>query len=103
VTRTPAGIAESETSLTAEVDIGSDDMGGGLPLRLLLFEPSPDFASFCNGEQVGTLAYRAELICVFRRISVPLRVSRRHCARRQTRLNRFKRRSRRLASRLTPI
>jgi hypothetical protein len=28
VTRTPAGIADSETSLTAEVDMGSD-----LPLR----------------------------------------------------------------------
>ena len=33
-TRTPDGISDPETSLTAEVDMGSD-----LPLRPLLFEP----------------------------------------------------------------
>jgi hypothetical protein len=63
VTRTPAGIAESETSLTAEVDMGSD-----LPLRLLLFEPMRDFARFWNDEQVGTLAYGAGHVCIFGRI-----------------------------------
>jgi hypothetical protein len=82
VTRTPAGIAESETSLTAEVDIGSDDMGSDLPLRPLLFKPMADFAGFWHGEQVGTLAYGAGLVCVFWRTSVPLRVLRRHCAQR---------------------
>jgi hypothetical protein len=64
VTRTPAGIAESETSLTAEVDMGSD-----LPLRLLLFKPMGDFAAFWNDGQVGTLAYGAGLVCVFCRIA----------------------------------
>jgi hypothetical protein len=51
VTRTPAGIADSETSLTAEVDMGSD-----LPLRSLFFEPKLDFAGISDGEQVGALA-----------------------------------------------
>jgi hypothetical protein len=63
-------------------DMGSDDMGSDLPLRLLLFEPMSDFARFWNDEQVGTLAYRAGLVCVFRRIlgtaaclAVPLRAA----------------------------
>jgi hypothetical protein len=46
VTRTPAGIADSETSLTADVDMGSD-----LPLRPCC-STRPDFAGFWNGEQV---------------------------------------------------
>jgi hypothetical protein len=40
VTRTPAGIAQSETSLTAEVDMGSD-----LPLRLLFVQADARFCS----------------------------------------------------------
>jgi hypothetical protein len=43
-------------------------MGSDLPLRLLLFKPMRDFAAFWNDGQVGTLAYGAELVCVFRRI-----------------------------------
>jgi hypothetical protein len=73
-TRTPAGIADSETSLTAEVgaevdmdaevDIDAEvDMGSDLPLRLLLFEPRHECAGFSNSEQVSApgLLSRARL------------------------------------------
>jgi hypothetical protein len=80
-TRTPAGIAESETSLTAEVDMGSD-----LPLRPLLFEPKLDFASFWNGEQVWRSGLKSRARLRFPvGVSVLARVLRRHCAQQQFR------------------
>jgi hypothetical protein len=99
VTRTPAGIADSETSLTADVDMGSD-----LPLRPFLFEPERDLASILNGEQVGAMGStrraRLRFLADFgpaARLAAPLR-------RNSNRgVDRFKRPSWRIASRLTPI
>jgi hypothetical protein len=76
-------------------------MGSDLPLRLLLFKPMTDFASFLNDGQVGTLTYRAELVCVFGKLSTPERVVRRCCAAQHPRGGRFKYRSWRIVSRLT--
>jgi hypothetical protein len=98
-TRTPAGIADSEISLTAEVDMGSD-----LPLRPCCFEPSRDFASFWHGEQVWRpgLKSRARLrfLVDFWYQCVSCGAIARNS---NSGVNCFKRLSGRIAARLTPV